>query len=203
MLKKELNIQELLSIGYLYLLVLGVLSDALFYGMLEVSYLSFTTILDALISPVSLLTNSFQLSLILGGMFLLLYLYIAKFTPYLFKKYKHTKWYRKISNVEKTEKRLESLKDKRNLLIGMLFLFMLLYLSMRLGMGIGIKQKIKKGDFESNYTLVFKDKSTQDVLKIGQNSIYFFYVKPNEKVITATPILDNITEIKRIKKLGE
>lgn len=203
MFKKEITIQEFLSIGYLYLLVLGVFSDALFYGVLEVSYLSFTTILDALISPVSLLTNSFKLSLVLGGMFVLLYLYIAKITPYLFNKYKHTKWYQKISNIEKTEKRIESLKDKGNLLTGMAFLFMLLYLSMRLGMGIGMKGKIQNGDFKANYTLVLKDNSTLDVKKVGQNSIYFFYVKTNEKVVTATPILENIKEIKRIEKLDE
>ncbi|MFY0629501.1 MAG: hypothetical protein JXR05_03910 [Flavobacteriaceae bacterium] len=200
MLKKEISVQEFLSIAYVYLLILGILSDALFYGILGVSYLSFTTILDALISPISLLTNSWKLSLFLGGMFTLMYLYITKLTPYMFHKYKERKWYRKITNIEKTEKRLESLKNKKNLLIGMAFLFFLFYLSMRLGMGIGMKSKIESADHKVDYTLVFKDNKSLNVKKIGQNSIYFFYVKKDETIVTATPILDNIKEIKRIKK---
>ena len=34
--------------------------------------------------------------------------------------------------------------------------------------------------------------------KLGQNSAYFFYFNPGEKVITATPIADNLKQIKKI-----
>lgn len=34
--------------------------------------------------------------------------------------------------------------------------------------------------------------------KLGQNSAYFFYFIPGEKVITATPIADNLKQIKKI-----
>ena len=200
MFKKEFSVQELLSLAYLYLLALGVLSDALYYGVLGVSYLNFTTILDALISPVSMLTNNYILSITLIGMFGLMYLYLTKLMPYLFNRYKDRKWYRKMTNIEKAQKRMDLLAEKKNIFKSMAFFFFLFFVSMRLGMGIGMNSRIGSSEHTVNYTLVFKDNTSIDVKKIGQNSIYFFYVKKEETIVTATPILDNIKEIKRIKK---
>ena len=60
-----MSIQEILSLAYLYLLALGILSDALYYAVLGVSYLNFTTILDALISPLSLVTDNYVIVFVL------------------------------------------------------------------------------------------------------------------------------------------
>lgn len=38
------SIQDIFYIGYLYLIILGIVSDAIFYGLFEVSYLNYTTI---------------------------------------------------------------------------------------------------------------------------------------------------------------
>ena len=203
MFKKELSVQEFFSIAYLYLLALGILSDALFYGILGVSYLSFTTVLDALISPVSMLTNNYLVSLVLIVAFVLMYLHIVKFTPYMYRKFKEKKWYRKMTNLEKAEKRMKALEKKDNIFKAMAFFFFLLFVSVRLGMGLGTKMKIQKLEHTPNYTITFTDNTSIDVARIGQNSIYIFYVKEGEQVVTATPIMDNVREIKRIKKLGE
>lgn len=71
---------------------------------------------------------------------------------------------------------------------------------MRTGMGIGMKQKLTKKEIIPNYTLIFKDNTRLDVKKVGQNSAYFFYFIPGEKVITATPIADNLKQIKVLEK---
>ena len=63
--KDKLGLQDYFYIGYLYLIILGIVSDAIFYGIFGVSYLNYTTILDALISPISLLTNNWFISLFL------------------------------------------------------------------------------------------------------------------------------------------
>ena len=34
---KDLSIQELLSLGYIYLLVLGIISDTIYYGFLDIN----------------------------------------------------------------------------------------------------------------------------------------------------------------------
>ncbi|QOD60832.1 hypothetical protein H9I45_16070 [Polaribacter haliotis] len=198
--KEKLGLQDYFYIGYLYLIILGIVSDAIFYGIFGVSYLNYTTILDALISPISLLANNWILSIALILMFGLLYLYVTKWSLVIYRKLKVKKLYQKIYNIEKMDLRYKQLQEKKNLLPGLMFLFFLLFISMRTGMGIGMKHKFKSKEIIPNYTLVFKDNERLDVRKIGQNSAYFFYFIPGETEITATPITDNLKQIKRLKK---
>ncbi|SHN04175.1 hypothetical protein [Polaribacter sp. KT 15] len=198
--KDKLGLQDYFYIGYLYLIILGIVSDAIFYGIFGVTYLNYTTILDALISPISLLANNWVLSLVLIFMFGLLYLYLTRWMPKLYKYFRVKKWYQKIYNIEKWDKRYAKMGDKNNLLPALMFLFFLLFVSMRTGMGIGMKHKYQSKEIIPNYTLVFKDNQQLDVRKIGQNSAYFFYFIPGETEITATPISDNLKQIKRLKK---
>lgn len=198
--QKKLDLQDVFYIGYLYLIILGIVSDAIFYGIFGVSYLNYTTILDALISPISLLINNWKISLFLGLMFWVMYLY---FTKWMFKLYAYLrvkKWYQKIYSIEKWDKKYEELAKKKSIIPGMMFIFFLLFISMRTGMGIGMKHKYNTKEIIPNYTLVFKDNTKLDVRKVGQNSAYFFYFIPGEKVITATPITDNLKQIKVLEK---
>lgn len=192
----KLGLQDYFYIGYLYLIILGIVSDAIFYGIFGVSYLNYTTILDALISPVSLLTNNWFISLFLAIMFWLMHMYFSKWMFKIYAYLRVKKWYQKIYNIEKWDKKYEKLKNKKNVLPGMMFIFFLLFVSMRTGMGIGTKQKLSEQEIVPNYTLIFKDNTRLDVKKVGQNSAYFFYFIPGEKVITATPIADNLKQIK-------
>jgi len=171
-----------------------------FYGIFGVSYLNYTTILDALISPVSLLTNNWKISLFLLLMFWLMYLYFTKWMFLFYKKLRTKKWYAKVYNIEKWDKRYEELEKKKNIIPGMMFVFFLLFVSMRTGMGIGMKYKYTNKEIVPDHTLIFKDNSKLDIRKIGQNSAYFFYFIPGEKVLTATPIADNLKQIKRLPK---
>jgi len=198
--KDKLGLQDYFYIGYLYLIILGIMSDAIFYGIFGVSYLNYTTILDALISPISLLTNNWVLAVTLGVMFTLLYFYLTKVAPVLYKKLRTKKWYQKIYDIKKWDKRYADLEAKKNLVPGMMFLFFLLFVSMRTGYGLGMKHKIMEKEIRPNHTLIFKDNSRLDVRKVGQNSAYFFYFIPGEKVITATPISDNLKQIKVLEK---
>ena len=198
--QKKLDLQDVFYIGYLYLIILGIVSDAIFYGIFGVSYLNYTTILDALISPISLLINNWKISLFLGLMFWVMYLY---FTKWMFKLYAYLrvkKWYQKIYSIEKWDKKYEELAKKKSIIPGMMFIFFLLFISMRTGMGIGMKHKYSNKEIIPNYTLVFKDNTKLDIRKVGQNSAYFFYFIPGEKVITATPITDNLKQIKVLEK---
>lgn len=198
--KENLGLQDYFYIGYLYLIILGIVSDAIFYGIFGVSYLNYTTILDALISPISLLTNNWQISIFLALMFWLMQMYFSK---WMFKMYAYLrvkKWYKKMYNIEKWDKKYAEMEKKKNNLQGLMFIFFLLFVSMRTGMGIGTKHKVSAEEVIPNYTLVFKDNTKLDVKKVGQNSAYFFYFIPGEKVITATPISDNLKQIKVLKK---
>ncbi|NNC69796.1 MAG: hypothetical protein HKN90_03125 [Flavobacteriaceae bacterium] len=197
---KELNIQEYLSIGYLYLVILGVLSDSLFYGILGFPIIDYMSILDALISPVNLLTRDYRITLPIVIMFTLLYLYTTKWAPMLHESLRDKRWYRKMTNIERADKRIELLKDRKNLFWSVLFMYALLFLSIRLGMALGTKNGLVEKSENPNYSLTFKDDSVLDIRKLGQNSTYIFYLDRGETTVVATPILDNIKKIKKIEK---
>jgi hypothetical protein len=198
--KENLGLQDYFYIGYLYLIILGIVSDAIFYGIFGVSYLNYTTILDALISPISLLTNNWQISVFLALMFWLMQMYFSRWMFKMYAYLREKKWYQKIYNIEKWDKKYAEMEKKKNNLQGLMFIFFLLFVSMRTGMGIGTKHKVNAEEVIPNYTLVFKDNTKLDVKKVGQNSAYFFYFIPGEKVITATPIAYNLKQIKVLKK---
>ncbi|MDP5106172.1 MAG: hypothetical protein NWQ31_08375 [Polaribacter sp.] len=198
--KDKLGLQDYFYIGYLYLIILGIISDAIFYGIFGVSYLNYTTILDALISPISLLTDNWKISVFLAFMFWLMRMYFTKWMFTFYKYLRVKKWYQKVYNVEKWDKKYAALEKKKNNIEGMMFIFFLLFISMRTGMGIGMKQKFANEEIIPNFTLVFKDNTRLDVRKVGQNSAYFFYFIPGETVITATPISDNLKQIKVLPK---
>lgn len=197
---KNLSLQEYLSLGYLFLVVLGVIIESVFYGLFGLPYLQYTSILDILISPISLLADNWIL-LIAFISFLLLFLYFFKKSPFIHEKNKHKKWYKKLYNVEKLdEKYNEQSNNPNSILLLMLYIIFAILIGFRVGMGGKYKNLLKNGSFKSNYTLTFKNDKQINVKKIGQNSLFIFYVEEGEKVVTATPILENIKQIKRIQK---
>lgn len=184
---KNLNFQEVLSLAYVILVVIGVISESIFYGVLGVHYLEYTSILDALISPFSLITSDLTVFLIVILMMLLYYLYMTKFLPWVFKKTNKTK-------------SLESIKNKKTLYLALLLALIIIFPSMRIGMSVSYKERLKEKTFKNDHSLVFKSGEVLNVKKIGQNTSYIFYVQENDTEVTVTPILDNIKQIKRIPK---
>ncbi len=197
---ENLNLQEKFYVLYIYFILLGIVSDALFYAIIGVQYLNYVSILDALVSPFSLLTNNWKLALMLAVFFYFIYIYITKWSYKIYKKFRDKKWYKKVYNIEKLDKVYKNIEEKKNLSQGILFMFFIMFISMRLGMGLGTYDKMKNKKFKPNYSLTFKDNSTKEIKLIGQNSSFIFYLEKNEKVVAVTPISDNIKQIKRIPK---
>lgn len=103
-----------------------------------------------------------------------MYLYFTKWIFTFYKYLRIKKWYQKVYNVEKWDKKYAEMEKKENIIPGMMFIFFLLFVSMRTGMGIGTKQKYAEKEIIPDYTLIFKDNTRLDVRKAGQNSAYFF-----------------------------
>ena len=51
------DLQKLLPFGYLFLVILGIARESIFYNQLGINILNYSTIMDILISPVSILTS--------------------------------------------------------------------------------------------------------------------------------------------------
>jgi uncharacterized membrane protein len=71
---KNLGFQEYLSIGYLYLVILGVVSESIFYKMLGINILYFASLSDILTAPLTLLMSHWLIPVTILGMVLLLVL---------------------------------------------------------------------------------------------------------------------------------
>ncbi|CAM1361109.1 conserved membrane hypothetical protein [Tenacibaculum sediminilitoris] len=195
---KNLGFQEYLSIGYIFLIALGLVSDTIFYRYLDIEYLQYITITDTLLSPISLLANNWALSVILVIFSMSLY-FLIKNSVKIEERLKRIKWLKKRIEANKKTKRKEY-DNKSAFIVSVFIMVFSLLLGFRLGMGINYKKRLAEGKLKNNVTLVFKDDSQLKAKKIGQNSAYIFYVEEGNTFVTVTPILENIKQIKTIQK---
>lgn len=178
--------------------VLGVATESLFYSFLDVNYLEYVSILDALLTQISLLINN---KILVGVLMLFVLVVILGFIkgPKFIEKYKHTRWYEKLKKKEENRKGMQ-LKGKHGVIVIILYFLFSLLFGFRLGAGLKYEKKLAKGVLEIDYLLVFSDNSQLRIKKIGINSNYIFYVEENERTVTVTPIAENIKQIKKLPK---
>ncbi|WP_338790502.1 hypothetical protein [Bernardetia sp. MNP-M8] len=199
MLKEKLTLQEYLSLGYIYLIVLGIISDVIYFRFLDVDILSYSDISDILLSPINILTNSLLLFSVFIVVIVFSYFYVTKFLPKFHQKYRLKKWYNLTGNIEKADKGIDSIKENK----GIPFIFMFVF-CMFIGLGVGRGQKISKRiqtqDIEANYSVTFTNDMVKELYVVGQNSSYLFYVLEGEKQVSISAINPNIKIIKKIDK---
>lgn len=187
----KLSLQEYLSLGYVYLIILGILSDVIYFKFLGIDILNYSTILDVLISPVNILAHDFRtfafFLLLLG----LLFFFFAKVGPLIQQK-------RQDKQPEAASK--EEAASPEN--AGWINLILVMILSMFLGYGIGrgskLRSRMATGIHTMTHELVMADQQVREVKIVGQNSAYLFYLTQGQKEVTITPIADNIREIRKI-----
>ena len=171
--------QDYISMGYLALLFLGILRETIYYRILGINILNYSSLIDVLLSPVSLLTE--HIILIIA-----LIVITALFTYFLNRK--------------------ES-KEKKTF-IYWLFASTPMFFSVLFGMIIGnsvfkstrIKNEIKVAEHKANHQILFNDNEKIDVKIIGQNSDYVFYVTESDDQISISPVKGNIKKIEKLKE---
>ncbi len=195
------SLQEILSIGYLALLLFGLIRETLTYWALGINIVSYSSILDILLSPVIILTGN---KFLLGAVVIIPLLFYWGTTQ--FEKFHHRnkekEWYQKRFDAVQIE---ESYK-KENFSI-------LFVLSMTFGLLLGIffasgfmdgqelKEEIEAGTHKMTHILTFEDKEVLTVKIIGQNSQYIFYVLEKDTEIAISPIQGNVKRIQKIKNI--
>lgn len=179
--------QKLLPFGYLFLVILGILKESVFYYQFGINILKYSNIMDILISPIADLT-SHPIVLISCITFILLLLF---FTIFLSKNYKK-EWVRKLMGSKKTLADLTA--DEVRIHFGRLFLLMFAFglSSFFLGLGIGksskIASRISQNDLKFNYALTFNTNETKEIFLIGNNSANYFYVEKGSKNVKISPV---------------
>ena len=184
--------QELLPLGYLYLLLLGVANQSIFFGMLGVNVLAYSDALDVLISPISTITGNVVVLVAVVAIIVLLLPYLWLVRAIL----RRTK-------PEKLERGWLALPLARAWLrfsvVGLLFAF----LGLGLGAGMAQSERLAAGETRLDHRIEFLDGAVEEVELVGKNSGYVFFVRPDSTVVTIAPVADNIRTIQRLPDIAK
>lgn len=189
---KSENIQGYLSLGYLFLLVVGLLKDVIYFGILGLNILHYANFLDVLISPISFLAEDKIVSiaiLSLGLLFYGVYRFKLKYEP----KYKDKPWFEKLFGDSKKTLTKEQVTLSTTAFIAIAII--MFYLGGSVGKGFTISSKIEKSELKMNDKITFLDKEMIKTSIVGQTSEFIFYVKEGSQDISITPIKGVIREI--------
>ena len=196
------SIQDYLSMGYLYLLILGITSDSIYYSLIGVNILSYSSVLDVLLSPIVYLTRSLSFPAII-----LLIPAIAFFMINLArKKYlrdREKPEFQAKNDIEKLDKSFSQSQMMKSLIILSAFIIFSAYLGYGLGGGTKIKEGLESGSLSMSHNITFMDGNIVPVRLIGHNSSYVFYVKEGNKMVSVTPVSGNVRVIEKIMKGDE
>lgn len=183
----DINLQKLLPFGYLFLVVLGIIKESVFYYQVGINILKYSNIMDILISPIADLT-SHPIILFSFVTFLLL-LYLAVLV--LSKNYQK-EWVRKIIGSKKSLSGLTENEVKSyfgEILIIMLAVGLLsFFLGIGIGNGMKISKRISKNELKYDYSITFSNNETKDVYLIGSNSANYFYVEKGNNNVRISPV---------------
>lgn len=179
------KILQLLPLAYLFLIILGILKETIYYSQVGINIMNYSSIVDVIMSPIAEITSNI---VVLIGC--IIYTLFPFQLVSVLKKYSHKKWTYYFTNEKDFNKYSEEIKQEKYLMltIGLLASG---YIGYFVGFGIFNGQKI--ADKFSNNTIQY-----EDVLKLvndetikchilGSNSQYYFYVKTN-KIVEIAPI---------------
>jgi hypothetical protein len=194
------GLQEYLSLGYLFLIVLGLAESIVYYKFLNIPILDYSGLSDILVTPLSLLSGESKIILLILAAIGFGYLYMFGIF-YLHDKSKNKEWYRRlVKDPEKTDQKYARMKKNRSAqLLFLCWLIFCIFIGISAGRGIKHKKLLSEGRFEVSHRLTFSNDSTKQVRVLGQNSRYIFYVPERGKEITIVPISGNIKAIQVLK----
>lgn len=180
-------IQKILPFGYIYLVVLGILKESIYYYQIGINILKYSNIMDILISPIADLTSTPIILLgftIFISVIFLTSLYISKnFNKDWVKAKLRSK--KPLSDITEDEVKTHYSK----VFVGM-FAFGLLSFFIGIGLGSGGKlaKKIANNELTYDYAMTFGDNETKEIYLIGSNSSNYFYVEKGNKNVKISPV---------------
>ncbi len=179
----SLTLSEFLPLGYLYVLLLGIMAESIYYGLIGINYLSYASILDVLLGPVAILTDRpllFVLLLVAGAAFYALMLYKGK-------------------QAKKNPPKGKTVDGTTALLIVMGIMILAAFIGYGLGRGFKEKERLDDNEIEHNAIIHFLNGEQKEVRTLGNTSTFIFYVRKDQETISIAPISNNIQEIEQMK----
>ena len=188
------EIQGFLSVGYIYLIVMGILNETLYYNQIGIDILNYSSILDVLISPISRLTSNVSRLIIF-----IIIVFLAFNLPNILAKNKDKNWFKRL--FKKIDSDLTKEQVKSSLLKSFMFIVSIGLFGFYVGSGIGkgerLLEKIEKEEVEYNDRIKFINGDVSSVEIVGTNSMYLFYLEKDNKSVQITPISGIIKSIEK------
>lgn len=193
------SLQDYLSLGYLYLLILGIFKDAIYYGCLGVNIINYSSVQDILLSPIIHLTSDIKRFLIFFVGFPL----VAFSIGYMAKKFhdnnRNKDWYRTKKNFEKWDRQYSEENFFNFLISVMLFALFGGFIGFGLGNGQKKAEKLSTQKLEMDHQITFVNEEQLKINLLGHNSEYLFYAAENDTTVTIVPIQGNIKKIENLE----
>lgn len=187
---KELSIQDYITFGYLYLVVLGTINIVIYYSSFDINIFDYIAVTDILLAPINMLFLDYEFTGIII-IFILLLTFISKFILLAINGL--------IENIgKKFNKTLRPLTYQPVLIFVILFSYIFLVLSINMAEGVSLK--IKNKTYSHSKTLIFTDNTQKDAYVFATTSVYIFFIVKGEELVTIMPISGNIKSIKKIKR---
>ncbi len=184
------KLQTFLPLGYLYLIILGILRDGVFFYMLGINFLKYSSIMDILISPLAELTSQ---PIILVTVILMI---IGFFFYYNFlANNSHKKWVRDSIVSKSFLKKNPDAADidlkihiKKQVYFAIAFMVSAFFLGGGFGTGINVKERITNNNLKIKHRMTDDSGNQKEIYLIDSNSAYFFYVEKGSKIVTIVPV---------------
>lgn len=184
------KLQNLLPLGYLYLVILGILKESVFFYQLGVSILKYSTIMDILISPIADITS--EPVILFSIIFIVFFTYV--YVQFLAKNQDKT-WIKKLTffkalfteNEATTPEQLKKNIDNQmriTIITGITGFF----LFGGWGQGNRLREQIINDKLNYNTQIHFNTGQIEQVYLIESNSSYYFFVAKGSKDIQIAPI---------------
>lgn len=183
---KSEELQKLLPLGYLFLVIVGIVKDSVFYYQLGINILNYSAMMDILISPIAEFTSNPVIFIAIFSLLL-----SANYLPSLILKYRERESVYKTFELQKIEG-LSPIDTESYLRTSVLKFLATLLLSFFLGYGFyggfSISKNIKNNKIKYNYKLTYSTGESEQINLIGNNSLYYFYTAKGNKNIKITPL---------------
>jgi hypothetical protein len=201
------KLQNLLPLGYLFLIILGITRDSIFYYQLGINIIRYSSIMDILISPIAAVTSHPVFFITI----LALFVFFFKL-PKILLQNEDKKWLHNLfgskntdffsnNNSNQSEESIEIVKINYYNTISIEFLSVFLiaiFLGYGLADGRHISDQIKNNKLSYNYRLNYSDDKSENVYIIGSNTAYYFYTTKGSSSIKIAPV-NSIRNLEMIK----
>ena len=184
---KDLGIQDYITIGYLYFVLLGVVNIVIYYSSFNINIFDYIAISDILLAPINMLFLDYNLTvmiiIVIGGIsYLLKFVFLG--VNILIEKLAH-----------RFDKPIKGIVYQP--MIAFIILFSYVFLLLTENMTNDVNTRVKNKTYRLNTKLTFADNTQKDVHVIATTSLYLFYVDKGESLVNIMPISGNIKSIKR------